>query len=1308
MSKRTTRARQGLCTLVTVSALAVAGPGVGSAAPPATADDPAIVMAGSDKVEPALVDQFQTEGADQDFWVSFDARPDLAGAEGITDWARRGAFVVDRLRGAATEAQADAVEVLKASGVEYTSYWITNAIRVEGGDRLLAERLAADSGVDRVFAPVAYERPEPVTRELTGSRLAPGAAAVVEWGVANIHADQVWERFGVRGDGIVVGSIDSGAQLDHPSLVGAYRGYDAEAGTFDNDYNWLDVSGTSTYPKDDNGHGTHTMGTMVGDDGAANRIGVAPGAKWITANGCCPSDQALVDSAQWMLAPTKVDGSAPDPARRPHVVNNSWGTVDPSNDPFMEDILTAWSDAGIFGVWANGNSGDKGCTSSGAPGSRVLNYSTGAYDSSNAIAPFSARGPGQDGEVKPNISAPGVNVRSSLPGSQYGVLSGTSMAAPHLSGAVALAWSADPTLVGDLARTRDLLDATAVDTDDTRCGGTAEDNNVYGEGRLDALALVEATDPVEGGTITGTVTDAVGGAGVRGAVLSLTAGTLLRSVRTGDDGAYTATVAPGEYQATVSGFGFETTTVPITVTAGRTTTTDIALPAAKGFTVTGQVLDQTTGKAMTGASVRIAGTRFTATVGADGTFAVANVPGPRTYVVTVDGGRCATAPVHRSVDVAGDVALPVVRVPRKIDSAISEGWWDSPYGYSCGLEPTHWITGDTELDVPFGWGSVPVELPFAFPYFGKRYDTLHVGRHGLASFWTRGPDKTVFWGLKPFFALLDFDENSHVMTGTTGTAPNRAFTVEWRDVFLASSNLRFSFAVTLHENGDIVYAYADIDEDNLYERGAGADIRITGESPDGRATASTGLLYSNLEPSLNDDHQIRFSRPAAGSASGVVTDRTTRAPVPGATVDLYGPTGKLVRRVRTGDDGRYWFELLAGQQYRVAARKPPGYSTESSVPAKVTTDRQALTVNHVLSGGRLDVRAQRTEITPGRPATVRLTNSGATQLDWYATATPSRADAPAPWTKLANVRMGSMWTTGVEEVNGNYWVGGVTPAGGELFEVTEAGVRTGEAINLRAVMDKLGLSEQSTSSDLAWVPSRGMLCLTFDGLETYEQIVCLRPGTTDVVTLPLGFGPRVGPAGLAYDEQRDLFYVIAAHRDGGYQSRIRTIAGLDHQNPGEALNTCVVTRQVQGLGWNPTSRTLWANSVQQTGSDTADRTVLRQLDPTTCTEISDVALDPAYGLAYTGLDLDAEGNVLHTLGFGASFNKIATGDPIAPSTDWAQLSTEEGTLPARRTETLTVDLDWSTLPAEIDQFDLVLRGNGGASPKVTIPITVTR
>jgi subtilisin family serine protease len=234
------------------------------------------------------------------------------------------------------------------------------------------------------------------------------------------------------------------------------------------------------------------MGTMVGRVGV-NKIGVAPKATWIAAKGCentgC-SDSALLSSGQFILAPTKLDGSRPRPGKRPDVVNNSWAGA--GDDPFYESIVNAWVAAGIFPQFSGGSSGPA-CGTVGAPGSYVDAYATGAYDEAGAIASFSGRGPSPfAGETKPNISAPGVNIRSSLPTDTYGVYSGTSMASPHVAGTVALVIGENPALRGDVPAIRSILDATATDVDNRACGGSAGDNNVYGEGRLNAFAAVGA------------------------------------------------------------------------------------------------------------------------------------------------------------------------------------------------------------------------------------------------------------------------------------------------------------------------------------------------------------------------------------------------------------------------------------------------------------------------------------------------------------------------------------------------------------------------------------------------------------------------------------------------------------------------------------------------------------------------------------------------------------------------------------------------------------------------------------------------
>ncbi|MEV6492311.1 S8 family serine peptidase, partial [Actinoplanes sp. NPDC051633] len=542
---------------------------------------PAKAAVKADKIKPALATALQAK-PEADFWIHFGARADLSKASAIKDWSKRGTAVAAALKKSASASQAGVVAQLNSSKTKYKTFWATNAIKVFGGSAATVQALAARPEVAGLYPTVKYEVPK-VTEGSTEKTI-----NALEWGISNINADDVWSQYGVKGEGIVVANIDTGVQFDHPALVSKYRGNNGD-GTFDHNYNWFDAAGAcSGSPCDNDEHGTHTMGTMVGEDGA-NQIGVAPGVKWIAANGCCPSDEALITSGQWMLEPTDLSGQNPDAGKRPNIINNSWGTTAPSNEPFMEDVTNAWTASGIFGMWSNGNSGPS-CATSGSPGSLVSNFSSGAYDINNNIGSFSARGAGQNGEIKPNLSAPGVNVRSSIPGNGYGSFNGTSMASPHVAGAVALLWSAAPALVGEVAETRQLLEDTAIDKADAQCGGTADDNNVYGEGRLDALALLNGAPIGDNGTLAGTVKDEATGAPIANATVTIT-GSVSRSVKTGADGAFSTRLPVGDYQVAVTAFGYVGETVTVTITKDQTTTLNVTLAAAPSVTVSGVVTD---------------------------------------------------------------------------------------------------------------------------------------------------------------------------------------------------------------------------------------------------------------------------------------------------------------------------------------------------------------------------------------------------------------------------------------------------------------------------------------------------------------------------------------------------------------------------------------------------------------------------------------------------------------------------------------------------------------------------------------------
>jgi subtilisin family serine protease len=439
--------------------------------------------AASSKIDVTLQKQLDA-GGNATFWVMLSKKADLSAAPLIRDWNRRGQFVYDALTNTAKTSQAGLRAYLNARGIAYHSFWLVNTMQITG-DRALVDALAKRTDVARLrlSSHLTIETPKASGR----------SPDTIEWNIDRINAPDVWSTFGDRGQGIVVANVDTGVQFNHPALIRQYRGR-LQTGGFQHNYSWWNPTnfGSKTMPTDNVDHGTHTMGTMVGEDASmANQIGVAPRARWIAAKGCettsC-SDNALLSSGQWITAPTNLAGNDPRPNLRPNIVNNSWGGG--GGDTFYQGIVDGWVAAGIWPAFSNGNSGPS-CQSSGSPGDFINTYSAGAFDINNAIASFSSRGPSLfGGEIKPNIAAPGVNVRSSVPNNAYDSFDGTSMASPHVAGTVALIWSEVPSLKGDITTTRQILDDSAVDTAAANCGGTTDDNNVWGEGKLDAFAAV--------------------------------------------------------------------------------------------------------------------------------------------------------------------------------------------------------------------------------------------------------------------------------------------------------------------------------------------------------------------------------------------------------------------------------------------------------------------------------------------------------------------------------------------------------------------------------------------------------------------------------------------------------------------------------------------------------------------------------------------------------------------------------------------------------------------------------------------------
>ena len=418
---------------------------------------------------------------------------DISKVAAIEDRDERLHVAYERLIEHANETQADLRKFFDNTGVEYTPYYLENAMEVRGGT-LVRLYLMTRPEVDRVI-PSPRLRAAPEDSPSLGDQ-PPPPEGYIGWNISMIGADKVWDELNVRGKGIVVGHSDSGVDGNHPAFSEQYRGFNQG-----DDYNWFDPWDDTTSPNDEGGHGTHTMGTILGTNG----IGVAPEAQWI---GCVNLDRNLanpalyLDCMQFMLAPFPHGGDPlkdGDPSRAAHVLNNSWGCptlegCDPNALLYAVDNLRY---AGIFVVVSTGNDGPL-CETVESPLSLYDSaFSVGAIDQFGNMADFSSRGPvtadGSD-RTKPDIVAPGVNVFSSTPEETYAEFSGTSMAGPHLVGVVALIWSAQPELIGDIDATEQLIIDTAQPyTGDTSIGCFTGDtpSNAYGYGVVDVYAAVK-------------------------------------------------------------------------------------------------------------------------------------------------------------------------------------------------------------------------------------------------------------------------------------------------------------------------------------------------------------------------------------------------------------------------------------------------------------------------------------------------------------------------------------------------------------------------------------------------------------------------------------------------------------------------------------------------------------------------------------------------------------------------------------------------------------------------------------------------
>lgn len=401
--------------------------------------------------------------------VTLRDQADLRGVRGPRKSRKRQVVAALRVKADKTQRQLRLLLTLRRAQGKVAAFdplWVFNGLAVTATDDVVEEL--------RRRPEVKSIAPDESIQGTAGA----ATAALAEPGIARVLAPEVW-ALGARGQGVVVATMDSGVDLNQPELAARWRG---------GNNSWYDPSGEHASPFDASGHGTSTLGVIVGGSGGGTSVGVAPDARWIAVKIFNDRGTAAVSRIhqgfQWLLDPDH----DPQTADAPDVVNNSWSYSSPGcNLEFQRDLQNLRA-AGILPIFAAGNTGPLP-GSSVSPSNYPEAFAVGATSSTDGIASFSARGPSACGEastVFPEIVAPGVNVRTTDRFGGYTTVSGTSFAAPTAAGAVALLLSAYPELT---VSQQEAALKNAVDL-----GATGPDNS-FGYGRLDALGAYASISP---------------------------------------------------------------------------------------------------------------------------------------------------------------------------------------------------------------------------------------------------------------------------------------------------------------------------------------------------------------------------------------------------------------------------------------------------------------------------------------------------------------------------------------------------------------------------------------------------------------------------------------------------------------------------------------------------------------------------------------------------------------------------------------------------------------------------------------------
>jgi len=885
-----------LVALLVVAPVAIAAP------------TPAPSRPGPAPFDPYILEMIKQDGQ-ADFYVVLKLQADLSAAQDLPTKETKGQYVFDALTEVAAKTQGPILAALKSEKATFKPMWIRNMIKVRGDKALLLEMAARPD-----VAEIIYEYPATLDVEPTAGQ--PAGTDTIEWNITRVGAPDVW-AMGITGAGAVIGDLDTGVQWNHPALINQYRG-NLGGGVYDHNYNWYD-GGMTTVPLDYDTHGSHTMGTIVGSDlpsdplNAPNAIGMAPGAKWIACPGIGSPYVGPFECFQFFLAPTDLQGNNPDPSLAPHVISNSWSSA---GTDYHAAIQTLYA-AGIFFSKSAGNTGSN-CNTITNPGQWPEVTAAAAFANGDTIASFSSRGPvtiGYDKFVKPDIAAPGVNVRSAMPGNGYQSMQGTSMACPHVTGAVALLISANPELAGKIDILQMLLKMNAEPKISTQCTPFVDvPNDVWGWGILDIQAAVVAAQAISMGGIEGTVTDSASSAPIEGAALTFThtgSGWPLTGTSAAD-GSYSNALPAGTYDVTANHYGYlPDQNLGVTVSAGSTTTLDIAMDMAPVWTVSGLVDEEGTGTPLE-ASILFAYTPVTAeTDPATGLYSADVAQGTWWMDVRSPGHTREVRQVTVDSDLTEDFTLtPVQNYYMRSGEACGPAfdWIDATGGTPRNL------TDDSNVYVALPTGR-------SFTFYGQSYTGLYVGSNGFVTF---GAGSSTWSGpipnpAAPNNGIYAFSTDLNPANGAQGIVytqyvDTRYFVIEWHQVQHYPSGDPETFEIVLDLNTNkVTIQYHTIS--NVADAVSGVE----------NSTGTEATQYAYADPVLIDDGAVVdfypiFSTPpptgGPGNLHGTVTDADTGDPIDGATVTALSFTTGVTSTYTTGADGVYsdtlcadWYEL---------------------------------------------------------------------------------------------------------------------------------------------------------------------------------------------------------------------------------------------------------------------------------------------------------------------------------------------------------------------------------------------------------------